>query len=224
MSAAVNQERADGTDGPSMAERAYAVVRDRLVMLEIRPGAPLNDQGLAAELGLGRTPVREALKRLETERLVVAFPRRGTFATEVQLTDLAHVSEVRLLLEPAAAAAAATRARPDERAVLDALAEELGGLRRDGAGSHELMRADLRVHRAIYRATHNPHLEDTLVRYDNLATRIWCLLLDRIPAVASHVEEHLPLLAAIAAGDADRAADLAREHVAGFEQQVRTLL
>ena len=77
------------------ADRAYEVVRDRLVMLDIRPGEPINDDRLAAELGLGRTPVREALKRLERDRLVIAYPRRGTFATAVDMTDLADISEIR---------------------------------------------------------------------------------------------------------------------------------
>ena len=71
-------------EGGSLADRAYTAIRDRLVMLEIRPGDPLNDDRLAAELGTGRTPVREALKRLEGDRLVVAYPRRGTFATAVR--------------------------------------------------------------------------------------------------------------------------------------------
>ncbi len=214
----------EGAAEPSMSQRAYAAIRDRLVMLDIRPGDPINDQALAAELDLGRTPVREALKRLETERLVVSYPRRGTFATEVQMTDLAHVSEVRVLLEPAAAAAAAERARPPERTALASLADGLADLRSTATTDHELMRADLRIHRAVYAATHNPHLEDTLVRYDNLATRIWCLLLDQIPQVTAHVEEHRPLLRAIVDGDAEGAATLARTHVEGFEVQVRALL
>ncbi len=86
------------------------------------------------------------------------------------------------------------------------------------------MRLDLRVHRALYAATHNPHLEDTLVRYDNLATRIWCLFVDRLPGMAGHVEEHGPLLRAVIEGDADGAAKLASDHVIGFEQEVRSLL
>jgi DNA-binding GntR family transcriptional regulator len=209
---------------PPMSERAYREICDRLVMLDIRPGTPINDQHLAVELGLGRTPVREALKRLETERLVVAFPRRGTFATEVHMTDLAYLTEVRILLEPAAAAHAAIRARPADRQFLTTLAESVEELDAAAAPSRELIRADLTIHRAIYDSTHNPHLRDTLVRYDNLATRIWCLMLDRIPAVAAHVQQHGPLLRAIVAGDADGSASLARDHVAGFEQQVRTLL
>ena len=88
----------------------------------------------------------------------------------------------------------------------------------------ELMRWDMRVHRAIYHAAGNPHLEDTLVRYDNLATRIFCLFLDRLPTVDAHVGEHVELLRAIAAGDADRADHLAREHVLGFEQAIRAVI
>jgi DNA-binding GntR family transcriptional regulator len=208
----------------SMSERAYREIRDRLVLLSIRPGVPINDQQLAAELGLGRTPVREALKRLESERLVVAFPRRGTFATDVQMTDLAHISEVRILLEPAAAAHAATRATPDERQRLADLADDLAGLDTTTVASTDLMVADLGIHRAIYDSIHNPPMRDTLIQYDNLATRIWCLLLDRIPALASHVQQHDPLLRAIVEGDADAAASHAHAHVVDFEDQVRALL
>lgn len=208
----------------SLSEQAYEAIRDRLVMLDIRPAASINEQQLSQDLGLGRTPVREALKRLELERLVATFPRRGTFATDVHITDLAHLSEVRVLLEPVAAAHAAQRARPAERAAFVAQADALAALDAETAPSRDLIRTDLGIHRAVYDATRNPHLRDTLVRYDNLATRIWCLVLDRIPVVASHVQEHVPLLRAIAAGDAERAATLAREHVEGFEREVRAVL
>ncbi|MGW0737191.1 GntR family transcriptional regulator [Streptomyces sp. NPDC002851] len=205
----------------SLAERAYRAIRDRLVMLEIRPGAPINEDQLAQSLGVGRTPVREALKRLQYERLITTYPRRGTFATEVNITDLAHISEVRQELEPLAAAQAARRATAADRAALTALLREL---ERMDSGQHEaaeLMRLDLEVHRAIYAATHNPYLEDTLVRHDNLATRIWCLFIDRLSDMAGHVVEHGPLLEAIVAGDADKAAQMARSHVEGFERAIR---
>ena len=228
---------------PSFAERAYEVIRDWLIMLEIRPGAPINDDQLARELGFGRTPVREALKRLEQERLVVAYPRRGTFATEVNITDLGYISEVRQQLEPVAAAAAARRATAADRAALRSLATKLDSAERKGAEqkgtgdkrsagkgaegkavSADLMRLDMQVHRAIYAATHNPYLEDTLVHYDNLATRIWCLFLNRLPDLAGHIGEHSGLLAAIVDADADRAAELAAAHVANFEHAIRAAL
>jgi DNA-binding GntR family transcriptional regulator len=208
----------------SLADRAYREIRDRLVMLDIRPGSPINEDQLAASLGIGRTPVREALKRLAYERLVVAYPRRGTFATDVNITDLTHISEVRQHLEPIAAASAARRATPVERASLSELADTLQSEAMSRMDAPDLMRVDLGAHRALYAATHNPLLEDTLVRYDNLANRIWCLFIHRLPGMAGHISEHGPLLDAVVAGDADAAAELARNHVLHFEQEVRALL
>jgi DNA-binding GntR family transcriptional regulator len=168
--------------------------------------------------------VREALKRLQYERLVATYPRRGTFATDVNITDLAHISEVRLELEPLAAARAARRATAEDRAALTAVRRELADVDPRQGNAAELMHLDLKVHRAVYAATHNPYLEDTLVRHDNLATRIWCLFIDRLADMAGHVEEHGPLIDAIVAGEADAAAQIARAHVEGFERAVRDAL
>ncbi|MGW5615089.1 GntR family transcriptional regulator [Streptomyces sp. NPDC003877] len=212
-----------GAGEPSLAERAYRAVRDRLVMLEIRPGAPIHEEQLAQSLGVGRTPVREALKRLQYERLITTYPRRGTFATEVNITDLAHICEVRLELEPLAAARAARRATAADREVLTGLRARLSDPA-PGRRDAELMQLDLEVHRAIYAAAHNPYLEDTLVRHGNLATRIWCLFLDRLPDMAGHVGEHGPLIEAVVAGEPERAARLAREHVEGFERAIRAVV
>ena len=205
------------------ADRAYETVRERLVMLDIRPGEPINDDHLASELGLGRTPVREALKRLERDRLVIAYPRRGTFATAVDMTDLADISEIRKQLEPVAAARAARTATAESRARLAKLAEGIAGID-DDDDPRDVLRHDVHVHREIYRASGNPHLETILVGLDAHATRIWCLFLDRLPDVAGHVREHIALLEAIAAGDEDTAAALTLSHVVGFEQAIRALL
>ena len=205
-----------------MADRAYGQIRDRLVMLEIKPGDPINEDQLSTELGMGRTPVREALKRLERDRMVVAYPRRGTFATDVHISDLAHISEVRRTLEPLAAAAAAERATPADRAALAELRSSLESGR--GQDNAELLRADVSVHRAIYRCVYNPFLQDTLITYDDLATRIWCVFIPRLSGVTGHVDEHVPLLTAIIEGDADKAAALALEHVTGFEKAIRALI
>ncbi|WNE94313.1 GntR family transcriptional regulator [Streptomyces luomodiensis] len=217
MTASTVAGQGDGT----LADQAYRSISDRLVTLRIRPGEPINDERIAAELGFGRTPVREALKRLEHERLIVAYPRRGTFATEVQIADLGHISEVRQRLEPLAASLAARRAGQGDRGDLDRLLARLADA---SDGGTDLIRLDMAVHRAIYAATRNPYLEDTLIRYDNLATRIWCLFIDRLPGLAGHVHEHGPLLRAIIDGDAEKAAALAAGHVEGFEAAIRGLI
>lgn len=212
------------TEELSFAERAYRAIRDRLVMLEIPPGSPINEDQLAQSLDLGRTPVREALKRLQYERLIATYPRRGTFATEVNITDLAYISEVRRELEPMAAAQAARRATSDDRSRLTVLLQQLESIDARPRSADAHLRLDLAIHRAIYAATHNPYLEDTLVRYDNLATRVWCLFADRLPGMAGHVGEHGPLLRAITGGDPDKAAELALDHVEGFEQAIRAAI
>ena len=145
------------------------------------------------------------------------------FATDVNISDLAHISEVRRTLEPMATAAAASRATDSDRATLTELRAQLdAGV--PGGDNAELLRTDLALHRAIYRCVHNPFLEDTLIRYDNLATRIWCVFVPRLSGMAGHVDEHVPLLTAIIEGDAEKAAALTLEHVTGFETAIRALI
>ena len=213
-----------GPQGASLAENAYLLLRDRLIMLDIKPGDPINDGQIAGELGIGRTPVREAIKRLESDHLVVSYPRRGTFATGVDITQLADVSEIRELLEPLAARRAARMAGPRVREELRDIAATIGELEDGKAGQQELMRYDIQVHRLIYKAAANPHLEDVLIRYDNLATRIWCYMLEKMPSVTGHIAEHVDLLNAIADGDEEKAAALALHHVTSFEETVRKVL
>ncbi|MBG6183097.1 DNA-binding GntR family transcriptional regulator [Arthrobacter sp. CAN_A214] len=207
-----------------MADVAYEAIRDRLLMLDIKPGDLLNDDLLAQDLGVGRTPVREALKRLELDRLVVSYPRRGTFATRVEVTDLAYISEIRTQLEPLAASRAARVAPASVREQLREVVRAVESFDSNAASVVETLRLDARVHQGIYAAAANPHLEDVLIRYDNLATRIWCMVLDRLPDLSGHVDEHVDLLRAIIDGDEIRAAELARIHVIGFEQAVREAL
>ncbi|MGZ4171734.1 MAG: GntR family transcriptional regulator [Solirubrobacteraceae bacterium] len=206
-----------------LADRAYADLRDRIVTLRIAPGAPIDEDVLGGELGIGRTPVREAIKRLALENLVTVFPRRGTFASEINITDLADISDVRMQLEGHAAYRAAQRLTPGHRAELQGLLDELD--RSQGSDDTEaLMALDARVHRFIHRAAGNPYLEDSLGRYFNLSLRIWYLVLDRLPHLFTRVHEHAELLEAIAAGDAERARAIITEHIETFEREIRAVL
>ena len=206
-----------------LADRAYVELRDRIVSLRIAPGAPIDEDGLGAELEMGRTPVREAIKRLALENLVTVFPRRGTFASEINITDLAHISDVRSQLEGHAAYRAAERITDTQRAELEQLLDELG--HSQGSDDVEaLMTLDARVHRFIYRCAGNPYLEETLGRYFNLSLRIWHLVLDRLPHLFARVHEHDDVLHAIAAGEPARARDILAEHIATFEREIRAVL
>jgi DNA-binding GntR family transcriptional regulator len=198
-------------------------LRDRIISLRIAPGAPIDEDRIGEAFEMGRTPVREAVKRLALENLVTVFPRRGTFASEINITDLTHISDVRTVLEAHAAARAAERITDAQRAELDGLLLELSQSRGSDDGE-ALMALDARVHRFIHRCSGNPYLEETLGRYFNLSLRIWHLVIDRLPHLFARVHEHDDVLRAIAAGDADRASEILIEHIATFEREIRTVL
>lgn len=216
----------DGTPrqaAESLADYAYRQLRDQLILLDIAPGAPIVESRLAPELGVGRTPLREALKRLEADHLVVTFARRGTFATNVDLTELSGISEIRHVLVPLAARRAAAL---QGGSVRDRLSEASRLLESASAGAsrRELLELDLYIHRLINEAAESPHLEEALVRLDNLVTRMWSAMLGRIPPMDEHVHEHLALIHAIIEGDSDLAESLAATHVGHFDQAVRSVL
>jgi DNA-binding GntR family transcriptional regulator len=171
---------------------------------------------------MGRTPVREAIKRLALENLVTVFPRRGTFASEINITDLAHISDVRQQLEGHAAYRAAERLTTPRRAELEALIERIDAA--DEANRDELIELDAEIHRFVHRASANPYLEETLARYFNLSLRIWYLVLDRLPHLTERVREHRALLEAIRDGDAERAKAISADHVGTFATEIRTVL
>jgi DNA-binding GntR family transcriptional regulator len=146
------------TPGGLIAERAYVELRDRIVTLRLAPGTVLREDALMAELGIGRTPLREAVKRLALENLVAVQPRRGTFVTDVDAADIVHITEVRAELEGYAAELAARRMDKDARAEARALLAEI---ERPGPGSEDedhdaLIRVDQRIHRFIWEASRNP--------------------------------------------------------------------
>jgi DNA-binding GntR family transcriptional regulator len=212
----INTNGKQGGDA-SLSGKAYTAIRDMLTSIEISPGDPINEDQLAKQLQMGRTPVREAVKRLETERLVVVYPRRGIFATQVHLSDLNLLTEVRVHLEGEAAFQAARRGSRDDRAVLERLLEEATDRTSDLSSEIEF---DSRVHRAVYAAAHNPYLESTLEQYYNLTIRIWHIWTNQLPEMSSHVSELIPLLERIISRDAEGARELAVEHVVSFQKAV----
>ena len=202
----------------SLADKAHHAIRGLIVSLELAPGALIDERELIERLEIGRTPVREALRRLAQEQLVEVYPRRGMFVTPVDARALARLSEVRAVLEPEAARLAAARATDADREELGLLLSELEG------GGSELIDLDERIHRAVYRAAHNDLLQTTLEQYYTLALRIWSIALDRAHELEEAVAEHRALLEAIHDGDGDRAAATMRAHVENFEQAMHRVL
>src|SRR5436853_4569975 len=145
-------------ESASLADQAYYAIRELIVSLDFAPGDPISERDLTDRLGIGRTPIREALRQLSQEKLVEVFPRRGMFVTTVDVRDLTRLCEVRAILEPEAARLAAERATKPDLDELNALiAELLDRRRRD---DRVLIELDERIHRTIYRMSHNQLLEE----------------------------------------------------------------
>jgi DNA-binding GntR family transcriptional regulator len=205
--------------GERLVDQAYRQIRDAIVATRLAPGAPLDEKALSSSLGLGLTPIRDALKRLTLEKLAVIYPRRGTYVSAINIADEARLTEVRVELEGLAAALAAERATDDERAVLLQLLEDLE------CGSHERAahtELDAQVHRAIYAAARNEYLESTLNQYANLAMRIWNLCLQEDLAVDEAICTQRAVVEAVVRGDGPAARKAAEQHLQGFSEQVRS--
>ncbi len=211
----------EASDARSLSDRAYYQIRELIVTLQLAPGAVVDERELMARLGLGRTPVREALRTLHREKLVEVYPRRGMFVSPVNVRDLAGLSEVRGVLETFAARLAAERRTADDLVETEALVAELRDV---GADEHHLMDLDQRIHRHVHRVAHNPFLASTLDSYYVLTLRIWILALPRVQRLDAAIQEHRELLEAIRDGDAPRAEDAMRRHVEGFERAIRAVL
>jgi DNA-binding GntR family transcriptional regulator len=216
--AAETPSAADG-EARLFAERAYHELRDRIVTLRLPPGMVLREDALMRELGIGRTPLREAVKRLALENLVAVQPRRGTFVSAVESADIVHITEVRAELEGYAAELAALRLHDATRELGGRLRAELDALTR-GTDQDALMRSDERVHRFIWEASGNPYLLETLERYFTLSLRVWYVVLDRVPGLGHAVHDQVNLLDALLDGDGPRAREIMREHVLEFQREI----
>lgn len=209
----------DTTATRLVAEHAYVEMRDRIVTLQLPPGTVLREEQLMAEMGIGRTPLREAVKRLALEKLVEVQPRRGTFVSAVEAADIQNVTEVRAELEGYAAELAAQRLDPETRAAAEALLRDVEALAAR-ADQHRLMGVDERIHRFTWEAARNPFLTQTLERYFTHSLRIWYLVLDRVPTLGHSVHDQTQLLEAILDRNGSHARTIMREHVLAFQREI----
>ena len=127
----------------------------------LKPGERLMEIQLADELGVSRTPIREAIRKLELEGFVVMIPRRGTYVADISLKDVVQVFEIRSALEELAAGLAAERITPDELEELERILVEINEYI-DRDEFDKIVDTDIRFHGVLYRASRNNRLVDIL--------------------------------------------------------------
>jgi DNA-binding GntR family transcriptional regulator len=210
----------------SLSQQAYQHIKRKIVSLELAPGAVINRTTLQEELGLGRTPVREALQRLAQEMLVKIVPRQGMFVTDIGLTDLQRLSEVRFELESLAAALAAQRGTAAHWRRMEVVLSDLppGGetavVRPDV--NEAMIAIDEACHEIIYEAADNPFLHHTLTTLYALSLRLWYYSLDQIGGMRQAIQEHQAMLERLQEGDGEGAARLMRQHIQAFQTEIQS--
>lgn len=207
----------------SLKQSAYEIIKHKIVSLEIPPGTFVNEKDLQDELGLGRTPIREALQQLSMEKLVNIVSRRGILVTDIKITDLQRLFEVRLPLESLAVRQAAARGREEHWRKMDAILAELPS-NNQASDNNALIGIDKQWHETLYEAANNVFLQDTLVTLYALSLRLWYYAISDIGDMAAAVKEHQQILDALKAGDVDRAASALEVHIRAFQREIQTAL
>jgi DNA-binding GntR family transcriptional regulator len=195
---------------PSRTARVLEIIRNAILSGELAPGTALVEQELAAQLGVSKTPVREALKTLEGTGLVVMVPYRGATVRELTRADAVAIYDLRLLLEPEAV----------HRSVIAGAdfsgASEWLRTARAAAGNAERSMANREFHRLLYAGCGNALLVAALDGLRDRTALVSAASWAKCATWEAEAEEHEAILAAASAGDADTARRLTAEHVAGF--------
>jgi DNA-binding GntR family transcriptional regulator len=195
----------DFAPAQSLTDRAYAEIEEMIITLRLAPGSPVSESELSAHLGIGRTPIREALQRLARERLVSIFPRRGIIVTEINVASQLRLLEVRRELERLIARSAARRATDDERDRFRALAAafEAAAKANDDV---TFMRIDRDFNVLCSAASHNEFAAGAMSLMHSLSRRFWYLHYKQAADMPLTAKLHADIARAIAAGDEERAA------------------
>jgi DNA-binding GntR family transcriptional regulator len=201
----------------SMADRVQAVLRERVLNGELEPGSRLHQENISEELGVSRSPVREALARLAADGLVELLPNRGARVADVTLEDMRASYEARLGVEPLAARFAAARHQPED---LEQMRAAVSAQRR-ARSPRATYTAIRRFHLAVVEAAANQQLArfaDSLWA-GRIGLHVFLRQADSA-TLAVDIEEHESIVAAIEAGDAAAAERLMGEHIAHSLEQL----
>lgn len=187
-----------------MTEQAYARLEHMIATLELRPGAFVSEADLCERLGIGRTPVREAMLRLAREHLLQIMPRKGCVVSDFRFGDELHVLEVRRPLELTVVRGAAMRATPDQRRHFAEIAERmLAALEADDFDAFAQLDAEL--NQLCLLACGNP-IAGSMMRLISTHNRRFWFMHHARTLPREGVESHAEIARAIASGEADQAA------------------
>lgn len=211
--------RREAKGAQSLRDAAYEAIKHRIITCAFRPGEYLNEAFVSASLGIGRTPVHQAIDRLMLEGMVEVMPRKGVIVKPVSLDEIMQIVDVRLINEIHGIRLAAERAEQDEiKHLNDILARASQWI--EARNSEQLMLLDREFHNVLALASKNHVLADTLSKLHDRSLRFWFMSLNR-PGHHAHVhQQHEDILAAIRNHDANGAEQAMRSHIEEFRNNL----
>lgn len=216
---ATKSTQPQGTPALSLSERAYQELKHRILTLQLRPGAFLNELALSELLGIGRMPVHQAVHRLQSEGLVEVIPRKGLVIRPDSLKDMLSLLEARLAMEPNITALAAERATKEQVAALKKLVMES---KKIVSQSERLsfMKLDRAFHGLIADAAGNKILADAQRPLHERSELIWHLRVMKEDGLVVNQHEHMNIFSAIAEHDANAARKAMEEHLHSLHNRI----
>jgi len=197
---------------PTKADSAYSELRRAIVTGEIAGGVPLDEVELAEMFGLGRTPTREALKRLAVERFVLWLPRRSPIVAEMSVQDVKRLFEARAAMEDCVCQISATRITDAQVDRLNELCDGLGAALRSG-DSYGAVEIDFELHNLIAEGSQNKYLAHTIATLNSGALRLWFQTFEQIPEPEDAVVAHKQIVDALARRDPEAASEATRRQM-----------
>lgn len=206
-------------DIPGLSDRAYGAIKDAILMLTIKPGQLVNIGDLADQLGVSRTPVRDALLRLEKEGLVTINPRKGAYATPISVQDVEEIFELRILLESYATRVSAQRLTAQDIAQLEQFIQQSEDTHRLG---EDIQAADTsrQLHDLLIRKACNRRLMVYLNDLDMHYTRIRRFAVSLPGRFETSHLQHQQIVFALRCGDGQKAGQAMSEHLASVRIEV----
>lgn len=192
-------------------------IRQAIIDGTFSPGERLMEIQLADEMGVSRTPVREAIRKLELEGFVVMIPRRGTYVADISIKDITEIYEIRISLDVLAAGLAAERITDEELATLNGYLVEISK-HVPGMNMDKIVELDSAFHDVLYHASRNERLESIINNLREQLTGIRGRSMSAPGRMVETMDEHRALVEAIAARDVERAQRAARVHLENAEQ------
>lgn len=203
----------------SLAQKAYELLEEKLVTLQLPPGALVSEGELIEMTGIGRTPVREAIQRLANQDLLQVIPRKGLMVTPVSRTGMLHILEARKPLERLVVHRAALNARDEQRGSLSAIARDMALVHES---LDEFLRLDFELDKLIDECASNPFATAALAPFRSHSRRFWYFHRQQVK-LAEAITAHASLARLIARRDANGAEKASDATIAVLERLVAGL-